>query len=450
VAVIMLLLEFNLVLLVLTTFVVYPFSVYYYRHYTGRDLRKWLHILGEMLLIIATGLWFPILTTIFFTIIVSRVVGYLMFKNGVAGGAGRRDLGTGQLIRAGLFRFLLALLTAAVITFYGVVVVGRVIGQDWLYILSFATGTGISIAWAARKGIPFYNKNPDMCLRSKATIVVVLSITCISVVSLVMSPVNHPIIADGVEIKTMSFNILYSGEDGTLQEWPDRRAPLSNYIESLDLDVFGLQEVFKIQGDYINATLDNRNYTWVGIGRELPDGNRTGEHDAIFFDTDRFDLLDNGTRWFSDTPTVPSRSWLTETIKRTYQWVHLREKTTGVEFYFYNTHFGFYPEFHIRASIQLNSDITARTGNLPVIVTGDFNMPPLFPFYSFLEGFGTKPIYDAARMKAGYADLMKIDYIFVTADIHVREMAVRGEANEGSQWLSDHDPVVMACTMPRS
>ncbi|MBN2150147.1 MAG: endonuclease/exonuclease/phosphatase family protein [Candidatus Lokiarchaeota archaeon] len=444
----MLLLEFNLVLLILTAFFAYSFSVFFYRHYTGQDRRRWSHILLEMAIIVVIGPCAPLLTALFFTILATRVFSYLMLRDGLAGDGGVRSLGTGQRIRAGFFRFILAALIATLVVFYGVVVAGRILGLDGMYIISFSLGTGIAVLWIVKKGIPFYNRNPDMNYKRKETIALVLVVACVSSLGLLLTPVNRPAFSGGIEIKTMSFNILYAGEDGTLKQWPERRAPLSDYIDSLDLDVFGLQEVFKIQGDYLNSTLSSRNYTWVGIGRETPFGNQTGEHDAIFYDVDRFDLLDSGTLWFSDTPEVSSRTWLTETIKRTYQWVHLRDKATGAEFYFYNTHYGFYPEFHIKASMQLNGDIASRTAGLPVIVTGDFNMPPIFPFYSFLEGYGSKPVYNAFRLRHGYAPPMVIDYIFVTMDVHVAMIEAVPEANAGQQWLSDHDPVVMSCMIP--
>ncbi len=450
----MLLLEFNAILLVLATWIAYPLSVYYYRHYTQQDRRKWVHILAEMGLIVLVGPWISIITVMFFTTIVLRIFGHVMLRGSNLTSPLGKSLKTGQKIRAGIVRFFIATLAGALAVFHGVVVAGRFSGGDAAYIVAFCAGTGIVACVSAKHGVPFYNGydlhqgNPGTRALRREAIGMVVAVACVSALVLVASPANRPSIQDGLVIKTMTFNILYAGEDGSLMEWMDRREPLSGYIESLDLDVFGLQEVFRIQGDYLNATLSNRNYTWVGIGRETPSGNFTGEHDAIFFDMDKFTLIDNGTLWFSDTPTVSSRTWLTEAIKRTYQWVHLQDKDSGTEFFFYNTHYGFYPEFHVKASAMLNGDIARRTGTLPVIVTGDFNMPPIFPFYSFLEGFGSKPVYNAARLAGGFVPPMTIDFIFVTPDVHVASIETCTGANAGPRWLSDHDPVVMTCELP--
>ena len=442
-----LLIEFNVTLLVLTT-ITYLITIYFFRHYTRKDNRNWGFIFAEIGIAIFIGSWVSLVAAICILSMFLRILAYLMYRDELLRPLERRALKMGQKIRASISRFFLGIMLAMIGVFYGIVIAGRIAGLDIMNIIAFSFGVIVVGAWSKKFGIPFYNKNPKWNFKSFKAIALIAMIGGISTVSIIMSPSNHPPLEGSIEIKTMSFNILYAGEDGTLKDWPDRREPLSDYIETLDLDVFGLQEVFEIQGDYLNNTLTNRNYTWVGIGRETPYNGYTGEHDAIFYDTDRFNLVDNGTLWFSDTPTVSSRTWLTETIKRTYQWVHLQDKTTGAEFFLYNTHYGFYPEFHMRASMQLNNDIKSRTGDLPVLVTGDFNMPVIFPFYSFLEGFGTKPLYNAFRLKQGYVSPSEIDFVFVTPDIHVNMIKEDVDANKGAQWLSDHDPVLMNCQIP--
>ncbi|MHA1716613.1 MAG: hypothetical protein ACTSXP_13300 [Promethearchaeota archaeon] len=65
--------------------------------------------------------------------------------------------------------------------------------------------------------------------------------------------------------------------------------------------------------DYIISTILNRNYTWLGIGRE-PSG--YGERDAIFYDQDRFFLIDRGTLWFSEMSDAPSTVFKENNITR--------------------------------------------------------------------------------------------------------------------------------------
>ncbi|MHA1700558.1 MAG: endonuclease/exonuclease/phosphatase family protein, partial [Promethearchaeota archaeon] len=433
---VMLLLEFNFALLFLANFIVYFLSIIFYRHYTKADNRKWIFIIAEMFFTTLIGPWFSFLLIFFFSVIVMRVFGYLWLRNEHFKKHPDLKLTKGQKIRAGFFRVIIFILMLALILFYIVAVVGRLSGLDLTFIISFIIASVLIVAWTIKWHVPFYNRLPTIAIKNKSVITIIIIFSSMIIISIMTASVNPKIPDAKIEIRTMSYNILYAGENGTQNMWMERRESLVQYMASLDLDVFGLQEVFRIQADYINETLLNRNYTWVAIGRE-PGG--FGEHDAIFYDQDRFILLNNGTFWFSETPDVPS-TVLTEQYKRTCTWVHLREKTTGTEFFFYNTHFGFYPEFHIRASIWLNQDISNRTSDLPVIVTGDFNMPPFFPFYSYLEGYGKKPLNNAYRIVHGYVNPSQIDYIFVTKDIHVCNCTILNDANAGEIMLSDHLP----------
>ena len=48
-------------------------------------------------------------------------------------------------------------------------------------------------------------------------------------------------------------------------------------------------------------------YDYIGVGRD--DGKEKGEHSAIFYRTDKFDVIEKGDFWLSETPDVPSKGW---------------------------------------------------------------------------------------------------------------------------------------------
>ncbi|MBD3354043.1 MAG: hypothetical protein GF364_21355 [Candidatus Lokiarchaeota archaeon] len=442
----MLLLEFNLVLIILTIVITNIFCLLFARHYGNIEQLNCRYMLFETIIAIIVTPWFFFLSVFLFIILIVRGFHYIFLIDKIPRPLNGREFSFGQKIRISVLRSILAILLFMLCVFFTIVLVGRIMGADIISIISLSAAVILATYIILNNRIPLYNKEIRLFSKTRQNVAFLIIVVCLSSLSIFNQPFNCCDNGEKLEIRTMSFNILYAGEDGTLNSWVQRREPLSDYIDSLDLDVFGLQEVFEIQASYLNNSLETRNYTWIGIGRESLgiDGN-TGEHDVIFYDVDKFSLLDNGTKWFSDTPEISSRTWLTETIKRTYVWAHLKDKATGTEFFFYNTHYGFYPEFHIKASIQLNKDISQRTADLPVIVTGDFNMPPIFPFYSFLEGVGSKPIYNAFRLIDGYIFPIEIDYIFITSNIYISSCEERTEANEGTQWLSDHDPIVMEC-----
>jgi endonuclease/exonuclease/phosphatase family metal-dependent hydrolase len=246
-------------------------------------------------------------------------------------------------------------------------------------------------------------------------------------------------------------------EDDPLNEWPSRRVPLAAYIKSQDVDFFGVQEAFLTQLQYLNITVDNRNYNWTGRGRD--DGIEAGEHAAIFYDMDKFELLDSDTFWFTDTPDVPSN--VPGDRRRICSWGMFQDKSTLNEFFVYCTHYGFTPWFQIIASMMINNHVAAHTADLPVIVMGDFNMPNIYPFYLYMEGWGSKPLYEAYGMKHGYVNPFgatslltwdinfqigfHIDYMFVSTNVYVESCEVLRDSYDGIHTYSDHQPVLMSC-----
>ena len=73
----------------------------------------------------------------------------------------------------------------------------------------------------------------------------------------------------------------------------------------------------------------------MGVGRD--DGAEKGEFMAVYYLRDRFELLDSGTFWLSETPDKVSRGW-DGACNRTVTWVELKDRKSGKEFFYFNTH----------------------------------------------------------------------------------------------------------------
>lgn len=84
-----------------------------------------------------------------------------------------------------------------------------------------------------------------------------------------------------------------------------------------DVEIAGLPEVVVGQlEDLAGRLLD---YDWVGVGRR--DGEKGGEFLPVFYRSSRFEAMDSGTFWISETPGVPgSKSW-DSAMPRIVTWV---------------------------------------------------------------------------------------------------------------------------------
>ena len=85
--------------------------------------------------------------------------------------------------------------------------------------------------------------------------------------------------------------------------WGQRYPVIAKMVQYHDFDIFGTQECFLHQLKDMKEALPG--YDYIGVGRD--DGKTQGEHSAIFYRTDKFDIIEKGDFWLSETPDVPSK-----------------------------------------------------------------------------------------------------------------------------------------------
>ena len=154
-------------------------------------------------------------------------------------------------------------------------------------------------------------------------------------------------------------------------------------VQYHDFDIFGTQECFLHQLKDMKEALPG--YDYIGVGRD--DGKDKGEHSAIFYRTDKFDIVEKGDFWLSETPDVPSKGW-DAVLPRICSWGHFKCKDTGFEFLFFNLHMD-----HIGKKARVESAFLVqekmkelgRGKNLPAILTGDFNVDQTHQSYDALS-----------------------------------------------------------------
>ncbi|MCC6678309.1 MAG: endonuclease/exonuclease/phosphatase family protein [Phycisphaerales bacterium] len=280
------------------------------------------------------------------------------------------------------------------------------------------------------------------------------------------------------DLSIMSFNIRYGTADDGPDRWEARRRLLFDVIASHNPDIAGLQEALRFQLDEIRAALPQ--YAEVGVGRD--DGAAKGEYAAILYRSDRFDLADSGTFWFSDTPDVPGSKHWGNSITRICSWARLLERSPGSPargLYIFNLHLDHQSEPSRQRSAELlAARVLARAHpEDPVIITGDFNCGEQSPAIRFLTGRSRATAQDsAASPPAGWPGLLdtfraahpadpepatftafkpgtprdgpKIDYILISpAAFTVIDAAIDRTTLDG-RLPSDHYPVTAHLRYP--
>ena len=247
-------------------------------------------------------------------------------------------------------------------------------------------------------------------------------------------------------LPVMSFNVRYgTAKDGD-HVWENRKDAACAMILDQRPAVFGVQEALDFQLTYFQEHCPG--YKYVGVGRE--DGVSDGEHMAVFYDTERIELLEWGTYWLSETPFQPSLGW-DAACRRTATWTLLKDKVAGRNFYFVNTHLDHVGKEARRKGLLLLVDRIAAMNpdGYPMVLTGDMNVYPDDPCLDEL-----RTLMEDARQTASETDNdytwhdwgkvsgnPPIDYVFYAGFAGCDKFAVVRQPYLGVDYVSDHFPV---------
>jgi len=172
-------------------------------------------------------------------------------------------------------------------------------------------------------------------------------------------------------LKVMSFNIRLNVDSDKENSWTNRKQDVADLLSYYHPDYFGVQEALPEQMKDIKNGL--KNYDYVGVGRD--DGKEKGEFSAIFYDTERLQMVKSGTFWLSETPEKPSKGW-DAALNRICTYALFRDKESKKEFMALNLHFDHVGNVaRVKSSELILKKIKElNPKNLPVTVTGDFNL----------------------------------------------------------------------------
>lgn len=262
-------------------------------------------------------------------------------------------------------------------------------------------------------------------------------------------------------------NLRFATAPDGADAWPHRKPLLLDCLARLAPDILCTQEAMPEQIDAIRARFSH--WAMAGEGRfagvvsPRPTEPAPGEHCAVFFHADRFTLEETQTRWLSATPDRPASLGPGADLPRIVTRVRLREPASGGLIEVYNTHFHWGSTFTGFAVELLGRWIGDTPAEVPVVLTGDFNVDAAGPEHAALTapalagGRRLQDVFDALPGRQGTrhdftgAARVCIDWILASSDLAVRRAWTDTWSRDG-RYPSDHFPVMaeLAAEVPQA
>jgi len=249
------------------------------------------------------------------------------------------------------------------------------------------------------------------------------------------------------ELKVISYNIRNSRAKDGDNDWDKRKPASPAMINEQKPDIFGLQEAYQNQIDYLKENCPD--YDCVGVPRD--DGKEKGEIMAIFWNTKTQEMLKWGNFWLSETPEEPSFGW-DAVCRRTATWALLKDKADKKYYYYVNTHLD---HRGVEARAKGLSLIVDRIDDInpegyPMILTGDFNVHLGDSCLLSLVGRMVSAREIAAKTDSldtfnGWGEPGNdrvIDYIYESAFSAVPKFETITKTYQEIPYISDHYPIV--------
>ncbi|MCQ2378517.1 MAG: endonuclease/exonuclease/phosphatase family protein [Victivallaceae bacterium] len=240
--------------------------------------------------------------------------------------------------------------------------------------------------------------------------------------------------------------------DKSPNSWAERLPRCQALLKKIDADILGLQEP-KIE--QVESLIRNSEYDFIGGGRD--DFGRKGEFSCIFYRKSRFVCLQSGTFGLSGTPDIPGvRSW-GSAFPRIATWGLFRDRKTGKEFVYYNTHLDHVSEAARCEGIKLLvAHARKHASDKPIMISGDFNSHPGSETYRTAQSLLNDSASVSATPHTGSGKTFHgwgkstvdqpIDFIFVSSEFQVLSHRTDNTTFDGF-YASDHYPVVVEMTL---
>jgi endonuclease/exonuclease/phosphatase family metal-dependent hydrolase len=244
-----------------------------------------------------------------------------------------------------------------------------------------------------------------------------------------------------------------------------RRDLLLKLITDIDADILGVQEAYHNQVEDLEQALPG--HTFYGVGRD--DGEKAGECSGVLFRNDRFNEVDHGTFWLSESPDRVGSAFPGAACVRIASWNML---TDGMhddrQLFVLNTHWDHVSQkARVHSAGVIREKLAALAERCPVIVMGDLNAFADSEAVVALGGaeddsLAAPKLHDSYRQAIpeqrddeatyhnfmGFTKGLRIDFILTSGDFRATDAKIIHTCYDGV-YPSDHYPVVVTLELLR-
>lgn len=173
------------------------------------------------------------------------------------------------------------------------------------------------------------------------------------------------------EITIMSANVrCYAPDDPFKESWFYRADLIIDDVNSVKPDIIGFQEVTFIHYSFLVDSMPDYDSEIAYRDEWI-----LSEGCPIFYRTDKYEKVDSGSFWLSETPEVMSKDWGAAHY-RICTYIILRDRATSEEFVVFNTHLDHVSDEARINGIKVVLDKIAEFNNIPAFLMGDLNAKP--------------------------------------------------------------------------
>ena len=238
--------------------------------------------------------------------------------------------------------------------------------------------------------------------------------------------------------------------DGNGNNVIDRAPRFNQLVQQYIPDIMCIQEDNRYWAPIMDKFFGEL-YTVFGEysgGADTTKGNRQ----SIYFRTDRYEPVENGALWLSDTPTEPMTKFEDSKSVRHCTWVLLKDKYTGRELFVCDIHLdNTTNEVRLAQLEVLYEHLSSYMETYPTIMCGDFNARPDSGVYAEVTKTfqdphvtaGAKPDFtEYSFTRYGTAQFgtddepRRLDYLFYNDRLIAQMYRIMTDTYDG--YISDH------------